>query len=29
MRVRLIMCLGAGDGARTYGGELNSASVPG
>ena len=27
--VGLMMCLGAGDGARTYGGELNTTSIPG
>ena len=27
--VGLMMCLGAGDGARTYGGELNTKFIPG
>ena len=27
--VGLMMCLGAGDGARIYGGELNTKSIPG
>ena len=27
--VGLVMCLGAGDGAGTYGGDLNTTSIPG